>query len=96
MDRRSQAVGRGKPIEAQTAKKELKTLRVISNWAVSMGLLTGLAPIEGAKHGKSKERRPFQPREAIERTTSRGGLTPEGQAELWECLFLTRGKHPGW
>jgi integrase len=92
IDRRSQEEWRGKPIKAQTVKKEVETLRVIWNWAVEMGLLTGLAPIKGAKHGKSKERRPFQTREEIERTISRGGLTPEEEAELWECLFLTRSQ----
>src|SRR5207253_640241 len=32
---------------------------------------------------------PFQTWAEIERRMERGGLTPEQQADLWDCLFLT-------
>ncbi len=87
---RSQERWRGKTIKAPTVKKEIDTLRTIWNWASGMGMLTGTAPIKGTKHAKGKERPPFQTWVEIERTLGRGGLTKEEQAELWECLFLTR------
>jgi integrase len=90
IERRSQEAWRGKRIKAQTVKKEVETLRAIWNWAVEMALLTGLSPIKGARHGKNKERPPFQTWDEIERTITRGGLTAEEQEGLWECLFLTQ------
>jgi integrase len=90
IEKRSKQKWRGKPIKPQTIKKELDTLRVIWNWAVEMGLLTGHAPIKGARLKKGKEKPPFQTWEVIERTIRRGGLTKEEEAELWECLFLTQ------
>ena len=68
IEQRSQEAWRGKSIKPQTVKKEVETLRAVWNWAVEMGLLTGQPPVKGARHGKSKERPPFQTWEEIDRT----------------------------
>ncbi len=77
IEQRSQEAWRGKSIKPQTVKKEVETLRAVWNWAVEMGLLTGQPPVKGARHGKSKERPPFQTWEEIDRTIARAG-TDEG------------------
>jgi integrase len=88
-DQRSQEKGRRGKVRPQTIKKELDTLRVIWNWAVSFGHLAGTAPVKGIKFAKAREQLPFQTWEEIQRTIDRGGLTAEEQRELWDCLFLT-------
>jgi hypothetical protein len=59
-DQRSQEKGRRGKVRPPTIKKELDTLRVIWNWAVSRGHLRGSAPIKGITFAKGKEKMPFQ------------------------------------
>jgi integrase len=88
-EKRSQEKGRRGKVRPQTIKKELDTFRVIWNWAVSFGFLTGPAPIKGVKFAKAKEQMPFQTWDEIQRTIDRGGLAAAEQKEVWDCLFLT-------
>jgi integrase len=90
IERRSQEHWRGKLIKAQTIKKETETLRQLWNWGVGLSFLTGPAPVKGVRFAKGKDRPPFQTWAEIEKAIARGGLSKEEQAELWECLFLTR------
>ncbi len=80
---------RGKPIRPDTVKKEVATLRLIWNWAVAHGLLTGASPTKGLNYPKTEQKPPFMTREEIEKVIKRGGLTEEQEARLWDCLFLT-------
>ena len=89
-DKRSQEKGRRGKVRSQTIKKELDTMRVIWNWAVSQGRLTGPTPTKGVKYGKAGKQMPFQTWDEIQKVIDRGGLTAVEQKELWDCLFLTR------
>jgi integrase len=90
VEKRSEEKGRRGKVRVQTVKKELDTMRVIWNWGVSHGLVTGPSPTKGVKTGKAKEQMPFKTWDEIQRTIDRGGLTAEEQKELWDCLFLTK------
>jgi hypothetical protein len=59
-DQRAQEKGKRTTVRPQTIKKELDTFRVVWNWGVSLGLLSGLAPIKGVRLPKSAEQMPFQ------------------------------------
>ena len=78
----------GKPIRPATIKKELTTFRLIWNWAVDQGYLSGPAPTKGLKFPKSDEKPPFMTWGEIEAKLARGGLSPHQEEELWSCLFL--------
>ena len=78
----------GKPIRPATIKKELTTFRLIWNWAVDHGYLSGPAPTKGLKFPKSDEKPPFMTWEEIEAKLARGGLSLDQEEELWSCLFL--------
>jgi integrase len=80
---------RGKPIRPDTVKKEVATFRLIWNWAVAQGYLTGPAPTKGLKYPKTEQKPPFMTRHEIEKITKRGGLSEEQRGRLWDCLFLT-------
>ena len=81
---------RGRPIAAETVRKELATLRVIWNWAIRQGYLERPAPVVGLEYPKRDERHPFRTWEEILEIIARGGLTAKEEAELWESLYLTR------
>ena len=89
IDRRLRDKYRDKPTGPITVKKEVATFRLIWNWAVAQGYLTGPAPTKGLRYPKAEEKPPFMTREQIEKIIKRGGLTVEKQSVLWECLFLT-------
>lgn len=92
VDRRAQVkTPRGK-LSPVTIKKELASLRAMWNWAVHAGLLTGHFPSRGLVYPKHDERPPFQTWAEIERRIAAGGLTEAEQAELWNCLFLTKAE----
>ena len=63
--------------------------RLLWTWALRRGLVNRPFPNEGLRYPKTTERPAFQTRAEIERRLQRGGLTPEQQADLWDCLFLT-------
>lgn len=80
---------RDKPIRPDTVKKEVATLRLIWNWAVTQGYVTGPAPTKGIKYPKTEQKLPFMTWKEIETIIGRGGLSEEQQSQLWGCLFLT-------
>jgi integrase len=86
---RSNDLWQGEPIGPETIKKELATLRLIWNWAVDRGYLSGPAPTKGVKLPKRADKPPFMTRSEIEQKLRRGGLTEEQVKTLWESLFLT-------
>jgi len=108
VDKRSADKGRrGRPLSPETIKKEMATLRVAWNWARQAGHVSESLPTRGLRYPKTREKPPFQTWSEIERKISRGGLSEEEQADLWDCLFLTlpeisvllkdvhrRAKHP--
>ena len=80
---------RSRPIRPDTVKKEVATFRLIWNWALSQGHLTGAAPTRGLKYPKTEQKLPFVTRKEIETIIGRRGLTKEQEEQLWRCLFLT-------
>ena len=88
-DKRANEKGKRATIRPQTIKKELDTLRVIWNWGVSLGFVSGTAPIKGVKLPKSMEQMPFQTLEEIQNVIVRGGLTSVEERGLWDCVILT-------
>lgn len=79
-----------KLIQPETIQKELTTLRLVWNWAVEQGYLTGPRSLKGLKYPKSDEKQPFQTWDQIETIINRGGLTAEQEQDLWDGLYLTR------
>lgn len=87
---RSRDKWHGKNIQPETIKKELTTLRLVWNWGVNQGVLQGQSPVRGVKYPKRDEKLPFMTREEIEHVISRGGLSDEEVASLWDSLFLRK------
>ena len=81
-----------KGIRPDTIKKELTTFRLVWNWAVDQGYLTGPAPVKGIKFPKRDQKPPFMTLDEIQRVIARGGLTPEQEKEFWDSLFLTKAE----
>lgn len=88
-DLRSRDKWRGKTIGPDTIRKELATFRLIWNWAVERGHLSGAAPIKGVRLAKPNEKPPFMTWEDIEAIVRRGGLTDDEIKSLWASLFLS-------
>ena len=80
---------RGRKLSGATIKKELVTLRCLWNWAAANGMVEGPFPGRRVKYPKVSEKPPFQTWQEIEKQISRGGLTENEQAELWDSLFLS-------
>jgi integrase len=89
VEKRLRDLYRDKPIRPDTVRKEAATFRLIWNWAVTQGHVTGPAPTKGLKYPKTEQKPPFMTREDIEKIIKRGGLTDEQEARLWNCQFLT-------
>ena len=88
VDKRAKEPGRRGKVKPVTIRKEVTTLSTIFNWAVSNGYLDVAPNKKGVRYPKGKEKLPFQTWDEINRKISRGGLTDEQIADLWECLFL--------
>jgi integrase len=88
IDRRLRDKYREKPTGPVTVRKEVATFRLIWNWAVTQGHVTGPAPTKGLRYPKIEEKPPFMTRGQIEKIIKRGGLTEKQQGSLWECLIL--------
>lgn len=86
---RAQERYRGRPITADTIRKELSTFRLIWNWARAEGRLALACPTRGVKFPKRDAKPPFMTWDEIERTIARGGLDGTEAKRLWDCLFLT-------
>ena len=91
VDARSRGDGKEvRPVRRETVQKEIGTFSAIWNkWGVPQGLVNGPAPVTRLVYPKGSAKLPFQTREQIERQIARGGLSPEQESDLWECLFLT-------
>ena len=79
-----------KLIRPDTIEKELTTFRLIWNWAVDQGYLTGPAPVRGIKFPKANQKSPFMTMGEIKRILDRGGVKADQEKELWDSLFLTK------
>ncbi len=90
VDARSTAKGlRGRRLSATTIKKEVATLSMIWNWACHHEYLDRPLPKRGLRYPKSEDKPPFQTIAEIERKISRGGLSDDEIADLWDAAFLT-------
>jgi integrase len=66
------------------------SVRACWNWGLGAGLVGRPFPANKAlKYPKGDEKPPFQTWAEIERQLARGGLSPQEERELWDCLFLT-------
>ena len=88
VDKRAKEPGRRGKVKPVTIRKEVTTLSTIFNWAVSNGYVEAAPDKKGIRYPKGKEKLPFQTWDEITRKVSRGGLSVEQIADLWECLFL--------
>ena len=91
-DRADDDTRRGTKVSAYTIRKEVKTLRVVWNWARRLGKVPGEFPNGKLTLPKQVEKPPFQTMTEIERRIARGGLTEVETADLWRCLYLTGGE----
>lgn len=78
----------GKPIRAETIKKELDTLRSVWNRAHKMDRVKRALDFDGLDWPRTKDKPAFQTREQIEQAVARGGLSEDRVADLWDSLFL--------
>jgi integrase len=80
----------GVAISPESIVKELTTFRLIWNWAVQRGYVTGPSPTKGVNLPKRADEPPFMTKSEIENKIGRGGLTDEQIDCLWDSLFLTK------
>ena len=83
---------RDRLVDASTARKELKTLRVIWAWGHKHGHLPGLVPfaLKDVEFPKGVEKEPFRTRAQIEAILASGTVPPEDAKRYWQGLYLTR------
>jgi integrase len=81
-------------VGSETIRKELSTLRMISEWAHKREYVA--APVSWKRKDltfpKEAEKPPFQTWEQVTRRIERGGLSKHQVTELWECLWLDEGQ----
>ena len=77
-----------KPIQPDTVQKELVTFRMLWNWGVGEGLLTGPCPAKHVVLPLTDEKPSFMTRYEIEAIIARGGLTTADETRLWEAVYL--------
>ena len=87
---------RGKPIHPDTVKKELTTLRLIWNWGVVQGCLSGPSPTKGVKLPRRAEKPPFMTRDEIQKIIDRGGVCEADQKTLWCKHVPYNHRNPGY
>lgn len=80
----------GKLIQPDTVRKELVTFRMLWNWGVEEGLLTGRSPTKDVALPLSDEKPPFMTRGEIERIIRRGSLSNQQAKQYWEAVYLER------
>jgi integrase len=78
----------GKPIKADTIKKEIQTFRQLWDFAAARGYVAGSCPVDDVVLPKGDDKPPFKTWEEIETTIKRGGYAEQEQKELWDSLFL--------
>ncbi|WZO96114.1 tyrosine-type recombinase/integrase [Isosphaeraceae bacterium EP7] len=83
---------RGRPVDGATAKKELKTLRIIWAWGQKHGHLPGPPPfaLGDVEFPKGIEKEPFRTRDQIEAIIAGGRVAEQDARRYWEGLYLTR------
>lgn len=89
VERRAREKHRGKPIGAETIRKELSTLGLLWLWARKRGIVAGENPIVGVSYPKRADKQPFKTHAEITAIIARGGLSAAAQDDLWESLFLS-------
>lgn len=83
---------RERPIQPDTVRKELVTFRMLWNWGVEEGLLTGRSPTKHVVLPLTDEKPPFMTQSEIKAIIGRGGLPEAGQRSFWKALFLERAE----
>jgi integrase len=80
----------GKPTQAYTVRKELRTFRRVWSWAAEHGHAVSMPTweVKSVKLPKDRGREPFRSYDQILRVLKRGGLPEPDQKRLWECLYL--------
>lgn len=91
VQKRSKEKGiRGRKLSPATIKKELVTFRAVWNWALAESIVTKPFPLKGVRFPKTDEKPHFQTWDEITRQIEMIALDSAQQADLWDCLFLTR------
>ena len=78
----------GKRIQPDTVRKELVTFRMLWNWGVKEGLLTGRSPTRYVALPLVDEKPPFMTRKEIAAILARGGVSKAEESRLWEAVYL--------
>ncbi len=89
---RSKDQYRGRFISPETIKKEITTLRLVWNWAKRQEYIDSPPPVNNVIYPKRDEKPPFQTMTEIQRILSRGNVSKEREAAMWESLYLTRSE----
>jgi hypothetical protein len=80
----------GRPVAAETVRKEVATFRIVWNWGVRQRILESTAPIAGLVYPKRDEKPPFMTWTEIERTITRNKLPAHAAKRLWEDTWPMR------
>lgn len=78
----------GKLIRPDTVRKELVTFRMLWNWGVEEGLLTGGSPTKHVALPLTDEKPAFLTPTEIQAILARGGLAKGEEERLWEAVYL--------
>ena len=83
---------RGRHVNAATARKELKTFRIVWAWGQKHGHLPAPVPfaLGEVDFPKGVEKERFRTRQEIEAILARGGVKPGHAQRLWEGLYLAQ------
>jgi integrase len=97
VNRRSREKGLRGTVQRKTIKMELDTFRQIWDWAAAEGEVAGVCPSMNTQDGKrrrlavnlpkERQKQPFKTWDEVQAVLALG-ISPEREAELWECLFL--------
>jgi integrase len=79
---------RGRKVQPETLRKELVTFGTFRRWAKAQGWCEGELDRKALKLPKGAEKAPFRTWADIEAIVEKGGLTPQEERDLWDCLFL--------
>ena len=79
---------RGRKVQPETLRKELVTFGTMRRWAKAKGWCEGELDRKALKLPKGTEKAPFRTWAEIEAIVEKGGLTPQEERDLWDCLFL--------
>jgi integrase len=90
--RASQRGIRGRTLSPATIKLEIVTLNTVWRWGNSNAYIDRPLPKRGLRLPRGIEKPLFQTWEEIERKIATGGLSEAEQKDLWDGLFLDRGR----